>query len=201
MNTCGCDGSGEISFILLCGLSPTLGLVRSFPLLEDLALIFLGNNSEVDGRKIPSTSPKLTGCLDLGMIDGIHPAVDRLLELPSGLHFSEISVSGCSDTLESLSIYYYLAGAAFPSPSFVDECLTATFWRSRAQHAFVRFLQAHGPRGCGVSMFWIGRPADHHHDDAADCRVHQPSTDHHPTAYHFRADSSEDWVSEWGGRT
>ena len=137
-----------VSFVPLRGLSPTLkslrlaygssvppseifGLVCSFPLLEDLALDALGNNSEVDGWKIPSTSPILTGCLDLGITGGIRPAVDRLLELPSGLHFSKISVScliedvesmidlvsECSDTLESLSVCYYLAGAAFPSSS------------------------------------------------------------------------------------
>ena len=134
-----------------CSVPPSeiFGLVCSFPLLEDLALYTLGDNSEVDGWNIPSTSPKFTGYLDLAIPGGIRPTVDRLLELPSGLHFSKISVvclvedvkpmidlvSECSDTLESLSIYYYLEGAAFPSPSVIDQYLTTTFGHSKAQRS------------------------------------------------------------------
>jgi len=207
-----------VSFVPLRGLSPTLkslrlaygssvppsetfGLVCSFPLLEDLALRSPGNNNEIDGWNIPSTSPKLTGCLDLGMTCGIRPAVDRLLELPSGLHFSKISVSclkeyvepmmdlvsECSETLESLSVCYYLPGVTFLSPSVVGQYLTTTFGRSQAQRAFARSLQVHETQGCGVRVYWIGRPADHH--DAADRRVHQPSTDHYPIVCHrWKAD-------------
>jgi len=61
------------------------------------------------------------------MVGGVRPPVRRWLGIPGGLHFSKISVSclggdvesmtdlvsECSDTPESLSIYYYLAGAAF----------------------------------------------------------------------------------------
>ena len=161
------NGGEEDPFATLRGLSPTLkslrlaygssvpsskifSLVCSFPLLEDLALLSPGNNSNIDGRNIPSTSPKLTGHLDLTMIGGIRPAVDRLLELPGGLRFSKISVScliedvkpmidlvsECSDTLESLSIYYYLEGAAFPSLSMIGQYLTTTFGHSQVQRAF-----------------------------------------------------------------
>jgi len=137
----GCGSGGKASFVPLLGLSPVLkslhltygssvsyseifGLVCSFPLLEDLALVSSGNNSNDDRWSIPSTSPKFTGCLDLRTIRGIRPAVRRLLELPSGLRFSKISVTladrgvestmdlvlKCSGTLESLSIcYYYIA--------------------------------------------------------------------------------------------
>jgi len=135
------DGSGEqISFVPLRGLSPTIkslylsygsyipfseifDLVYSFPLLEDLSLVCLGS-SEDDRWDIPLTSPRFTGCLDLDIDHGVCPAVRRLLELPSGLHFSKISMTygdkdvelmmdlmlKCSDTLEYLGIYY-LTGA------------------------------------------------------------------------------------------
>jgi len=160
------SSKAEISLVPLRGFSPTLkslrlacgcsvpsseifGLVCSFPLLEDLTLLSLSNNSELDRWNIPSTSPKFTGCLDLKMLDGIRPAVRRLLEIPRGLHFSKISVScpkedvesmmdlvsECSDTLESLDIYYYPTGARFLSASVIDQYLTTTFGRSRAQHA------------------------------------------------------------------
>ena len=156
----------NISFVPLRGLSPilkslhlvagtsalssdVLGLVCSFPSLEDLTLDFI-ENDEVDEWDIPLTSPKLTGCLDLNLDGGIRSAVRRLLELPGGLHFSKISVScfeedvepmtdlvsKCSDTLESLSISYLLAGAGFLPVFMVDQYLTATFLRSQAQHTF-----------------------------------------------------------------
>jgi len=131
-------GSGEkISFVPLHGLSPTIkslhlsyrfpvptseifGLVCSFPLLEDLSLV-CPDGSKDDRWDIPLTSPRFTGCLDLDMTGEIRPALRRLLELPSGLHFSKISMtyyddeaelmmdllSKCSDTLEYLGIYYY----------------------------------------------------------------------------------------------
>jgi len=132
------DGSGEkISFVSLLGLSPTLksfylshgsyilsseifDLVCSFPLLEDLSIICPGI-IEDDRGNIPLTSPRFTGCLDLDIDRGVRPVVRQLLELPSGLHFSKISmtyddedvelemdlVSRCSDTLEYLGIYYW----------------------------------------------------------------------------------------------
>jgi len=159
----GFGGGRKISLVPLYGLSPTLRFLRldygssaptseifsfvcSFPLLEDLALVSLGGNSEVDGWNVPSTSPKLTGCLDLRMLGGIRPVVRRLSELPSGLRFSKISVaclkedvesmmglmSKCSDTLESLSIYYYIVGAVFLSAFVVGQYLSATFEPSRA---------------------------------------------------------------------
>ena len=139
-------GGRKISLVPLRGLSPSLkslrlvyessapsseifGLVCSFPLLEDLALDSPDNGNEVDGWNIPSTSPKLTGRLDLRMSSGIRSAACRLLEFPSGLHFSKITmtyidgdiestmdlVSKCSDTLESLTIdsCFYLGGEFF----------------------------------------------------------------------------------------
>ena len=154
----------DISLAPLHGLSPTLkslrmeyesasssqifGLVCSFPLLEDLTLVSYGYNIEVDEWDIPSTSPKLTGCLELWADHTIRPIARRLLELPSGLHFSKIDVSchqesveammdlvpRCSDTLESLSLFDY--GAGFLSAFVVGQYLTATFLRRRVYHGF-----------------------------------------------------------------
>ena len=156
----------DISLSPLYGLFPTLkslhmdygtsgsssemfGLVCSFPLLEDLSIVSLHGNYEVGRLDIPSTSPKLTGCLDL-RVAKIRPIVRRLLELPSGPHFSKIYlscfkedaelitdlVSKCSDTLKSLNIFYYFWGAGFLSAFVVGRYLTATFLRRQGYHAF-----------------------------------------------------------------
>ena len=81
-----------------------------------------------DGGWTPlSTSPRLTGFLQLNSLDGgIGPITRRLLDLPNGLNFTKIVlsradhetdsksttdlVSGCSDTLESLDIADYFPG-------------------------------------------------------------------------------------------
>jgi len=126
------------------GLSPTIrsltlahtsfedfDLICSFPLLEDLALILL-TSSNTDGWTAPLTSPKLTGSLELmARAGGIRPIVQRLLDLPNGLHFSRIRVSClneedaravtdlvsmCSNTLETFDIGFFLTGG-FPSTS------------------------------------------------------------------------------------
>jgi len=152
----------DFSLVPFRGLSPTLkslilayksstppsevfGLVCSFPLLEDLALISLGNYNEVGGWSAPSTSPKLTGSLDLRILGGIRSTVRRLLELPGGPHFTKITVScldedvestmsllsRCSDTLESLSVCYYLPGIFLPF--LVCRLLTTTCECSHVQ--------------------------------------------------------------------
>ena len=144
MDIRGFGGGRNISFVPLRGLSPTLktlcliydtapppseifGFVCSFPLLENLALVSLGNYNEVGTWSIPLTSPKLTGCLVLRMPYGFRSAVHRLLELPGGLRFSKIMVScpdedieltadlisKCSDTLEFLEVVRGYKGAFF----------------------------------------------------------------------------------------
>ena len=151
----GFDDGRKISFLPLHGLPPTLkslrltyktsppsseifGLVCSFPLLEDLALVSFGSKIDVGEWNIPSTSPKFTGCLDLWMVGGTRPIVHRLSELPGGFHFSKISVScrekdvgpmgdlvsKCSDTLESLNIYC-VVGAIFLSVFTIGKYLIA----------------------------------------------------------------------------
>jgi len=132
-----------ISLVPFYGLSPTLrslhltftpsevlDLIGSFPLLEDLALDGIYPESDPDGWNTPLTSPKLTGTLELRMPEEIHSVARRLFDLPGGLHFSEFRmmfsdgdaasvtelVSRCSDTLESLTMFYRPLGA-FPFSS------------------------------------------------------------------------------------
>jgi hypothetical protein len=151
-----------VTFSSLRGLSPTLkslrlvsnmvpppsetfGLVCSFPLLEDLALLFFITGTEVDRWSVPSTSPKFTGCLELATICGFRPNTHQLLKLPSGLHFSKIIVScfsrdnelatdlisKCSGTLECLSVCSYDAGTVFLSVSVVGQYLTVSYGHSQ----------------------------------------------------------------------
>jgi hypothetical protein len=101
-----------------------LDLICSFPLLEDLALDCADYGSDTWNN--PSTSPKLTGSLDLSLFVGVRPTIRRLVGLPNGLRFTKITitvhedvgsitdlVSRCSDTLESLSIYRCGVGLSF----------------------------------------------------------------------------------------
>jgi len=120
--------------------SSVFDLVCSFPLLEDLGLVFfLGSQADTVQWIAPSTSPKLTGCLELSTRGGIHSAVRRLLNFPGGVRFAKITVSclgsdfepatdlvsGCSGTLESLqAIYSSITGPLSPA-SLIDRYLTA----------------------------------------------------------------------------
>jgi hypothetical protein len=127
-------------------LSEVFDLICSFPLLEDLSLRILSTKSDTDEWTAPSTSPKLTGSLHLS--DRIRPASRVLLTLPGGLHFVKVTiccsindansamglVTRCSDTLESLFIYYYFS-SAFPSTSVVDQHLTTIREPSHTQEA------------------------------------------------------------------
>ena len=141
----------RVSLVPFYGLSPTLrslhltystsevlDLVSSFPLLEDLALVTLSPESDPDGWNTPPTSPKLTGTLGLRTPGGTRPVARRLFDLPGGLHFSKFHVvfseeetesvtdlvSRCSDTLESLTVFYCPLGA-FPSSAVAGQWLTA----------------------------------------------------------------------------
>ena len=102
-------------------------LVCSSPLLEDLVLFGHGSPfGDVDsnhGTQVigPSTSPALTGSLDLHILGGMGTgyATRRLLDLPNGLYFRKFVfswsseedlrwmlelVAKCSDTLECLDV-------------------------------------------------------------------------------------------------
>ena len=113
-------------------------LVCSFPLLEDLALHILYPEGQTAEWNPPSSSPKLTGSLRLGIYGRAHPVIRRLLDLPYGLHFSKINVmfydketesvadlvSRCSDTLESLDIVNS-PSSTLPSVPVTGQHLTA----------------------------------------------------------------------------
>jgi len=150
------------SLVPLHGLSPAVrslnltivpfavfDLICSFPLLEDLALISLYPKNEAEVWNPPSTSPTLTGHLDV-RTSGMFPAVTRrLLDLPGGLHFSKITafffsddaesvtdlVSECSGTLESLTILLHPL-SAFPSTSATSQYLTTAWNRRRTGCGF-----------------------------------------------------------------
>ena len=145
------SGGNRVSLVPFHGLSPTIkslrlalshaqpseifGLICSFPLLEDLQLFAFGYRNGVDEWTPPSTSPRLTGSLQLHNMGGrMDPISRRLLVLPNGLNFTKIVlscsndetdsksitdlVSGCSNTLESLDVTDYYPGKlpSFPAP-------------------------------------------------------------------------------------
>ena len=142
----------QVSLVQLHGFSPTLkslclgltnlplsevfNLVCSFPLLEDLELHTYDSASDIDDRDPPSTSPKLTGSLEID--GGIRSVARRLCDLPGGLRFFKITlwcgeenfrstmdlVLRCSPTLESFSIYCHFA-SMFTLASVVARYLTA----------------------------------------------------------------------------
>ena len=109
--------------------SQVIDLIYGLPLLEDLTL--RGYDSGLDEPPIispPSTSPALTGTLELRLIWGIARVTNRLLDLPNGLHFCKLRllsysaedffgvgklVEACSDSLESLDVEHGLAGVIF----------------------------------------------------------------------------------------
>ena len=68
-------------------------LIYSFPLLENLSLNALFPRSDTDGWNPPLTSPTFTGSLILRAGEGTHSVIRRLLVLPDGLHFSEITIA------------------------------------------------------------------------------------------------------------
>jgi len=111
--------------------SEVFGLMCSFLLLEDFALLAHGYEAEDDGWATPSTSPKLIGSLELRSIAGTSFFTHQLLDLPNGLNFTKIIlsctkeayfklatdlVSKCSNTLE---IFYFInhLPCEFPCPS------------------------------------------------------------------------------------
>lgn len=153
--------------------SEIFGLVCSFPLLEDLALVGYIGRKRDEVWDTPSTLPKLTGSLDLPVGGGVQTIARRLLDLPDGLRFKKISVqwstmesitptinlvSGCSDTLESLTITNYLKGLS-AKHIYQGFWLTATHRRSRNRIA--RPVQCNETQRCSISVQSPQRSMDH----------------------------------------
>lgn len=109
--------------------SQVIDLIYHLPLLEDLALF--GYDRGHDGSQTvgsPSTSPVLTGTLNLRLVGGVARTVHQLLNLPNGLHLRKLEllsfgvgalpfvwklVEACSETLEYLDVQYEPEGAIF----------------------------------------------------------------------------------------
>jgi hypothetical protein len=167
----------QVSLIPFHGLSPTLrslslsdisseilDFICSFPLLEDLELNSLG--LKTDAWNTPSSSPKLTGSLDLRGTGVTRPVVRRLLDLPDGLHFAKIMipcrdedvestmglVSRCSATLEYLDVSYYSLGAFPLVPTNDQRLTTSTCGCRRVREASARPLQGHETQRVVVSI-------------------------------------------------
>ena len=114
----------------LLPLAAVFDLIYSLSLLENLIII----SSSMDARDMdeavprPSKSPPLTGTLCVHR--SLEYIVRRLLDLPDGLHFHELTCSGCltadlewvttlvercSDTLELVNIDCLMHGKLLPS--------------------------------------------------------------------------------------
>jgi len=98
-------------------------LIHSSPLLENLTVVGRDESSGNDNNPhwlpldVPLISPPLGGSIDLSILGGIGNTARRLLDLPNGLHFRNLSFSwdrkedlgwitelvrGCSHALENL---------------------------------------------------------------------------------------------------
>ena len=166
----------------LYGLSPTLRsltlvptpievfeFIRSFPLLEDLALGILDSGTEADRWITPATSPKLTGTLHLRAAWEIRAAVRRLCALPGGVHFTKITlefaigdsesitdlVSMCSDNLEYLSVGRVGCLSplgTFASATMICQYLTTAHGCRGTWDIFPRPLHGHKTQSPGASV-------------------------------------------------
>jgi hypothetical protein len=196
----------QLSLAPLYGISPTLkslrlvhtsvpspevlGLVCSFPLLEDLALVSFGRSNMADQWNIPPTSPKFTGSLNLTMMTEIRSAARQLCSLPGGLHFTKITlscliedleptanlISMCSETLEYLSVSCYLPGA-FRITFVSGRHLIATPRSRVVKDLLSRSLQGCTVKRPDVRMRKAGHLVDH--NGAPNYQIQGSSADHH----------------------
>ena len=94
--------------------SEILDLICSLPLLEDLGLNSGSRRREREWWNTPSTSPRLTGPLDLHSTrEGIQPITRRLLDFPNGLDFA-ITVSWYSERDINSTIWIWCRGVLIP---------------------------------------------------------------------------------------
>ena len=127
----------RVTFVILPS-SCVFGLILSFPLLDDLAVIAfnasIDNGDGPDGLPAvtqPSNPPRFVGSLNIFLKGGMKPITRRLLSLPSGIHFRKLTltwnheqdlslttslVEGCSRTLETLNIDCNPIGASVRHP-------------------------------------------------------------------------------------
>jgi hypothetical protein len=145
-----------ISFVPLHGFPPTIrslhlsfsspqsseifGFVCSLPLLEDLTLEGRYRWNQDAVRNAPSTSPRLTGSLELRVGAGIEHITHRLLDLPNDIQPKKIAVqwsvpegvlstanlvSKCSNALEYFKITNHLEGVSLRPWCLFDKAFTS----------------------------------------------------------------------------
>lgn len=129
---------------LLLPDSQILDFVRSLLVLEDLTLICDGViDADASNRPtITSTSPPLTGSLELFVSDGLAWILRPLVELPGGLRFRKLElawcceldlslvmelVTACSDTLECLDIGCEIYGTLGSVPMLPSRLLAPPY--------------------------------------------------------------------------
>ena len=158
-------------------------LVRSLPLLEDLAMIggCIGplRDHKLEGPQnvVPPklASPVFTGRLWLCLESDVERAARQLLDLPNGLHFRRMElssygkedippvmelVSACSDTLEHLSISIRADCKSDCFPLFINH-IYLNFFHSRTYNRSNRPLQGEKTRRSGIRVFHTRRWIDH----------------------------------------
>ena len=205
--------NGPVSLVPLHGFSPALkslrvslitlpspqvfNLIISFPLVEDLAVISISTFADpydsAHGYDEPPTATQpsspymFTGSLELYLSMGIVPFTRRLLSLPGGVHFRELTlrwlreedhslttalVRGCSHTLESLDVACNHLGK-----SIRDLSAPITYFSSwGVEVSSDRPLASDKTQRCGVSTFIVEGGVDHHDAPNNHTQPSRPST-------------------------
>jgi hypothetical protein len=152
--------------------SPILSFILSFPLLEDLSVIRSGDAPIDDGDDSdrllttarPLNPPTFTVTLELRLGRGMQHFIHRLLFLPGGIHFRELTltwiherdhlltmvlVEGCSHTLRSLEISYKLHGTSIRHLHPHRYLIFVS--RRNGRDRFDRPLKSNEAQRCGLS--------------------------------------------------
>jgi hypothetical protein len=152
--------------------SPILSFILSFPLLEDLSVIRSGDAPIDDGDDSdrllttarPLNPPTFTVTLELRLGRGMQHFIHRLLFLPGGIHFWELTltwiherdhlltmvlVEGCSHTLRSLKISYKLHGTSIRHLHPHRYLIFVS--RRNGRDRFDRPLKSNEAQRCGLS--------------------------------------------------
>ena len=108
-----------------------LNLTCSFPFLEDLKLV-VDFDGRPNGWSLPSTSPELTGILQLavGSRYRTRPTECYLLDLPGSLHFSKVLLDRPVEDAELMTIRIH------PRRRTISLCVSSTTYGSPIPHPY-----------------------------------------------------------------
>ena len=108
-----------------------LNLTCSFPFLEDLKLV-VDFDGRPNGWSLPSTSPELTGILQLavGSRYRTRPTECYLLDLPGSLHFSKVLLDRPVEDAELMTIRIH------PRRRTISLCVSSTTYGSPILHPY-----------------------------------------------------------------